>query len=100
MPIMISPAAMAKLGHPLGEVNLTKAAGTHGIIQIVRIPNMKQRARNACSNICLQVSANASCDLNEIFEAKQEGQHVFYQVRHAQFTSRPARSLGCLGIPQ
>jgi len=35
MPIMISPAAMAKLGHPLGEVNLTRAAGSNGVIQIV-----------------------------------------------------------------
>lgn len=35
MPVMISPAAMAKLGHPLGEVNLTKAAGAEGVIQMV-----------------------------------------------------------------
>ena len=35
IPVMISPAAMAKLGHPLGEVNLTKAAGTQGVIQMV-----------------------------------------------------------------
>lgn len=36
-PIFISPAAMAKLGHPNGEVNLTKAAGESGIIQVVRL---------------------------------------------------------------
>lgn len=35
IPIFISPAAMAKLGHPLGELNLTKAAGDSGIIQVV-----------------------------------------------------------------
>lgn len=35
MPVFISPAAMAKLGHPLGEVNLTKAAGDSGVIQVV-----------------------------------------------------------------
>ncbi len=35
LPIYIAPAAMAKMGHPLGEVNLTKAAGQHGIIQSV-----------------------------------------------------------------
>jgi L-lactate dehydrogenase (cytochrome) len=35
VPIFISPAAMAKLGHPLGEVNLTKAAGECGIVQMV-----------------------------------------------------------------
>lgn len=33
LPIFISPAAMAKLGHPLGEVNLTKGAGRCGIVQ-------------------------------------------------------------------
>lgn len=33
LPIYIAPAAMAKLGHPLGEVNLTKAAGKYGVVQ-------------------------------------------------------------------
>ena len=33
MPIFISPAAMAKLGHPDGEINLTKGAGQCGIVQ-------------------------------------------------------------------
>lgn len=36
LPIFICPAAMAKLGHPLGEVNLTKGAGRCGIVQGVR----------------------------------------------------------------
>lgn len=35
LPVYIAPAAMAKLGHPLGEVNLTRAAGECGIIQSV-----------------------------------------------------------------
>ena len=33
LPVFISPAAMAKLGHPLGEVNLTKGAARSGIVQ-------------------------------------------------------------------
>lgn len=33
MPVFISPAAMAKLGNPLGEVNLTRGAGACGIVQ-------------------------------------------------------------------
>ncbi|KAM0545433.1 hypothetical protein ACHAPJ_011338 [Fusarium lateritium] len=61
MPAMISPAAMAKLGHPLGEVNLTKAAGSEGIIQMV--------------------STDASCGLEEIFEARKDDQPLFYQLR-------------------
>ena len=36
IPVFISPAAMAKLGHPDGEVNLTKGAHSTGIIQVVR----------------------------------------------------------------
>lgn len=35
LPIFISPAAMAKLGHPLGEVNMTRAAAECGIVQSV-----------------------------------------------------------------
>ena len=37
LPIFIAPAAMARLGHPLGEVNLTKGAGETGIVQGVSI---------------------------------------------------------------
>ncbi|KAH6681172.1 mitochondrial fmn-dependent dehydrogenase [Plectosphaerella plurivora] len=60
MPVMIAPAAMAKLGHPLGEVNMTKAAGTQGVIQII--------------------SANASCSVEELFEARIDGQPLFFQI--------------------
>lgn len=35
LPIFISPAALARLGHPLGEVNLTRGAYRTGIIQCV-----------------------------------------------------------------
>lgn len=62
LPVFISPAAMAKLGHPLGELNLTKAAGECGIAQAI--------------------SANASCAVEELFEArKDETQPLIFQVR-------------------
>jgi L-lactate dehydrogenase (cytochrome) len=35
IPVFIAPAAMAKLGHPLGEINLTRGAGSTGVIQAV-----------------------------------------------------------------
>jgi L-lactate dehydrogenase (cytochrome) len=35
IPVFIAPSAMAKLGHPLGEINLTRAAGKCDIIQVV-----------------------------------------------------------------
>ncbi|KDN36878.1 hypothetical protein K437DRAFT_259987 [Tilletiaria anomala UBC 951] len=60
LPIYISPAAMAKLGHPDGELNLTRAAGANGIMQ--------------------GISANASVGLDEMLDARQPGQPVFYQL--------------------
>ncbi|OSS52567.1 hypothetical protein B5807_02203 [Epicoccum nigrum] len=60
MPIFIAPAAMAKLGHPLGEINLTKAAGKCGVVQAI--------------------SANASCGLEEMFNARQDGQPLIFQL--------------------
>ncbi|PWN48152.1 hypothetical protein IE53DRAFT_319940, partial [Violaceomyces palustris] len=60
LPLYISPAAMAKLGHPDGELNLTRAAGKTGIIQ--------------------GISANASVSLDEMLDARKEGQAVIYQL--------------------
>ena len=33
LPIFIAPAALARLGHPDGEMNLVRAAGLEGILQ-------------------------------------------------------------------
>lgn len=38
LPVYISPAAMARLGHPEGERNLVRAAGEGGILQGVCVP--------------------------------------------------------------
>ena len=35
LPIYIAPVAMVKLGDPLGELNLTRAAADHGIVHVV-----------------------------------------------------------------
>lgn len=60
LPIFISPAALAKLGHPDGELNLTKAAGKAGIVH--------------------GISANSSVSLEELLDARQPNQPVFYQM--------------------
>ncbi|KLT43343.1 hypothetical protein CC85DRAFT_258870 [Cutaneotrichosporon oleaginosum] len=60
LPIYIAPAAMAKLGHPLGEINLTRGAGSTGIIQ--------------------GISSNASCSMDEMLAEREEGQPLFYQL--------------------
>jgi L-lactate dehydrogenase (cytochrome) len=60
LPIYISPAAMAKLGHPEGEANLTKAAGETKIIQ--------------------GISANASVSLDETIANRKSDQALIYQL--------------------
>jgi L-lactate dehydrogenase (cytochrome) len=47
LPIYVAPAAMAKLGHPDGEVNITKAAGKTGIIQGVSLATVLGREKSA-----------------------------------------------------
>ncbi|PWN38178.1 cytochrome b2 [Meira miltonrushii] len=60
LPIYISPAAMAKLGHPDGEANLTKAAGEAQIVQ--------------------GISANASVSLDETIANRKSDQALIYQL--------------------
>ncbi|KAH9835686.1 FMN-dependent dehydrogenase [Rhodofomes roseus] len=61
IPIFASGAALAKLGHPLGEVNITKGAGRTGIIQMV--------------------SSNASLSAAQIAEGRlSPSQPLFFQL--------------------
>lgn len=60
MPIYITATALGKLGHPDGELNLTRAAAKHGVIQM--IPTL------------------ASCSFDEIVDAAQPGQIQFLQL--------------------
>ncbi|KAJ6631550.1 FMN-dependent dehydrogenase-domain-containing protein [Mycena sp. CBHHK59/15] len=60
LPVYISATALGKLGHPDGELNLTRAAAKHGIIQM--IPTL------------------ASCSFDEIVDAAQPKQPLFLQL--------------------
>lgn len=60
LPVYISPAAMAKLGHPDGELNLVRAASTGGIMH--------------------GISINASCSLEEMDEVYKEGDPRIFQI--------------------
>ncbi|KAJ7098803.1 FMN-dependent dehydrogenase-domain-containing protein [Mycena belliarum] len=60
MPVYISATALGKLGHPDGEINLTRAAAKQGVIQM--IPTL------------------ASCSFDEIVDAAQPGQVQFFQL--------------------
>ncbi|KII95635.1 hypothetical protein PLICRDRAFT_34557 [Plicaturopsis crispa FD-325 SS-3] len=60
MPLYITATALGKLGHPDGELNLTRAAAKHGVIQM--IPTL------------------ASCSFDEIVNAAKPGQTQFFQL--------------------
>ncbi|CAK5272099.1 unnamed protein product [Mycena citricolor] len=60
LPVYISATALGKLGHPDGELNLTRAAAKHNVIQM--IPTL------------------ASCSFDEIMDAAQPGQPLFVQL--------------------
>ncbi|KIK70452.1 hypothetical protein GYMLUDRAFT_273869 [Collybiopsis luxurians FD-317 M1] len=60
MPIYITATALGKLGHPDGELILTRAAAKHGIIQM--IPTL------------------ASCSFDELVDGAQPGQIQFFQL--------------------
>ncbi|THU91749.1 hypothetical protein K435DRAFT_968000 [Dendrothele bispora CBS 962.96] len=60
IPIFVSGAALAKLGHPLGEANITKGAANSNIIQMV--------------------SSNASLSYEEIAQAASPSQTLFFQL--------------------
>ncbi|KAF8806582.1 hypothetical protein BYT27DRAFT_7101926 [Phlegmacium glaucopus] len=60
MPVYITATALGKLGHPDGELNLTRAAAKHNVIQM--IPTL------------------ASCSFDEIVDAAQPGQVQFLQL--------------------
>nr|VWP00836.1 Uncharacterized protein [Ganoderma boninense] len=61
IPVFVSGAALARLGHPLGEANITRGAGRTGIIQMV--------------------SSNASLSYAQIAEARLTAdQPLFFQL--------------------
>ncbi|KAJ3530189.1 hypothetical protein NM688_g7746 [Phlebia brevispora] len=61
IPVFVSGAALAKLGHPLGEANITRGAGRTGIIQMV--------------------SSNASLSYAQIAESRvSPNQILFFQL--------------------
>ncbi|TCD66743.1 Cytochrome b2, mitochondrial precursor [Steccherinum ochraceum] len=60
LPVYISATALGKLGHPDGELCLTKAAGKHGVIQMI--------------------ATLASCSFDDIIDAAAPGQTFFLQL--------------------
>lgn len=73
LPIFIAPAALAKLGHPLGEINLTRGAGETGILQVI--------------------SSNSSCSLEELAAERTEGQELAWQLYVASDRDRAEKTI-------
>ncbi|KAF8829255.1 hypothetical protein HHX47_DHR3000950 [Lentinula edodes] len=76
-----SATALGKLGHPDGELNLTRAAGKHGVIQMV--PTL------------------ASCSFDEILDAAQPDQPLFLQLyvnRDRSITKRYVQHAEARGV--
>ena len=65
LPIFVAPAALARLGHPDGEMNLTRAAGAEGILQSVILP------------------ANWRENLVAFFSARENTESLLEQALHA-----------------
>lgn len=95
LPIFVSPAAMAGLGHPEGEKNIARGAGKAGIIQAVRKRDTGFRfylAYLRSTSLCWyfrQISSNASCTVEEIADVRSEGQPLIFQVRRPFFLDLP-----------
>jgi L-lactate dehydrogenase (cytochrome) len=83
-PVYITATALGKLGHPEGEVVLTRAAHTQNIIQM--LPTL------------------ASCSLDEMTNARREGQIQFFQLyvnRNRNITKKivqAAEQKGCKAL--
>ncbi|KJA29265.1 hypothetical protein HYPSUDRAFT_32665 [Hypholoma sublateritium FD-334 SS-4] len=80
IPVFVSGAALAKLGHPEGEANITRGAFKGGIIQMV--------------------SSNASLSPNAIMDAADQSQCLFFQLykhRNDSIAEQRVRAIEKLG---
>ncbi|KAH7102184.1 hypothetical protein BKA62DRAFT_829538 [Auriculariales sp. MPI-PUGE-AT-0066] len=85
MPFYLTATALGKLGHPDGELNLTRAAAKHDIIQMVCAPAFYVRFSSwvdvhAPAPMGFQIPTLASCSFDEIVDAAQQGQVQFLQL--------------------
>ncbi|KIK06860.1 hypothetical protein K443DRAFT_129445 [Laccaria amethystina LaAM-08-1] len=81
IPVFVSGSALAKLGHPQGEVNITRAAGKTSLIQMV--------------------SSNASLSAQNIMDAAIPSQTLFFQLyknRNDEIAEKRVREMDQLGF--
>lgn len=79
LPVFIAPAALARLGHPDGEMNLVRAAASEQIAMGVSL--LDENIGLSESLQYSQMSINASCSIDEVMSARsREDQPLFFQV--------------------
>ena len=71
-----SPYDIGKLGHPEGEVTLTRAAAKHNVIQMVSLAQIGEDTAHPFS----QIPTLASCAFDEMVDAAASGQIQFLQL--------------------
>ena len=69
--------ALGKLGHPDGEINLTKGAAKHDVIQMV---GTSSKTLFLALMYWLQIPTLASCSFDQIVDAAAPGQVQFMQL--------------------
>ncbi|GJE91365.1 glyoxylate dehydrogenase [Phanerochaete sordida] len=81
LPLYISATALGKLGHPDGELCITRAAAKHGVIQMI--------------------ATLASCSFDDILNAQANGQTFFLQLyvnRDREITRRYVQHAEARGV--
>jgi L-lactate dehydrogenase (cytochrome) len=77
----LASQALGKLGHPDGELNLTRAGGKHGVIQMVRRLLHQPLAMSIDAFMRHpQIPTLASCSFDELVDGAIDGQSQFLQL--------------------
>ncbi|KAK7434592.1 hypothetical protein VKT23_020128 [Stygiomarasmius scandens] len=94
LPIFVSAAALAKLGHPLGETNITKACGEFG----------RKHGHGGIIQMVATYSSVSPAELAGVAKDSGTGQTLFFQLykptkpSDAKALIQEADSLGCKAI--
>ncbi|THG97543.1 hypothetical protein EW026_g4476 [Hermanssonia centrifuga] len=81
LPLYISATALGKLGHPEGELTITRGAANHGVIQMI--------------------ATLASCSFDDIIDAQSNNQTFFVQLyvnRDREITKRYVQHAEARGV--
>ncbi|KAJ3102681.1 hypothetical protein HDU97_000378 [Phlyctochytrium planicorne] len=101
LPIYITACALGKLGHPLGEINLTLGAGTRGIVQMM--PTLASCSLDEMMDAAIKPSPSGA-NGKAWWEGGKGGQVQWFQLyvnedrKVTEKIVRHAESRGCGGL--